>query len=47
LVDRQDRLAGADCLAHLGDNHGDDTVARRAQDGFLQPSLNDGTGRSA
>jgi D-alanine-D-alanine ligase-like ATP-grasp enzyme len=33
------RLAGADVLAHLGDDHADDAVGRRPQRGLVQPPL--------
>jgi hypothetical protein len=39
LLDRQHRLAGADVLAGLGDDHGDDAVSWRAQDGLVQTPL--------
>ena len=42
FLDGQHRLAGEDVLANLGDNHADDAVSRRAQNGFLQAALENG-----
>ena len=44
LLDCQHRLAGADILADLGDNHADHAVGGRAQNGFIQAALENGEG---
>ena len=39
LLDGEHRLAGADVLADLGDDHADDAIGRRAQRRLVQPPL--------
>ena len=36
-LDHEHRLAGVDVLADLGDDHADDAVGRRPQDGLVEP----------
>ena len=38
-LDHEHRLAGVDVLADLGDDHADNAVGRRPQDGLVEPPL--------